>query len=141
MNNSLFARNLDALRREGIGGQGVAVPRNAPTVPQPQPDYSHDPARSNLSGAASMPMVMLGFSLSTQGQLALPDNIRRGYLYIQNDSNGDILVAFGGNARRGAAVVIGPGSYYEPRVVPTNSIYLAAAAGTNLTAIVVEGVR
>ncbi len=124
---------------QGQGGVSAPVPRNAAPVVQEQPEYRNPARMSNVDGAASMPQVMNPFVVDTAGVMALPANPARGYLMVQNNSNADLLVSYDSLARPLASYVIGPGGYYEPRVVPTNSVYIASASLANAACIVIEG--
>lgn len=137
-----ITKRLDG-QRDGqtAGGSNTPVNRNVPSVSPAQPEFRHNPRVSNDSGAASMPQVMVGFSINTNGLMVLQANPARGYLMIQNNSADDVFVAYDGLARAGSAYRIGPGGYFEPRVVPTNSVYLSSNSLTNAETIVIEGNR
>ncbi len=72
----------------------------------------------------------------------LPADENRAYLFIQNNSSANLLIGLDAapqSARQ--CLVLGPGNFWEPNVVPTNSIYvssasLPAAAGICIFAVI-----
>jgi hypothetical protein len=90
-------------------------------------------------GAPRMPMQAFGVSVGTNARQALQTNPNRGYLYVQNNSMDDLYVSFDQTPTALTGLTIGPGGYYEPRVVPTNSVWIASASLTNAQVSIVEG--
>lgn len=96
---------------------------------------------TNASGAAAMPQSVTSGAIGTDAKIVMNSNARRGYLYIQNNSAADIWLAYDSLPTEFNCIIIGPGGYYEPRVVPTNSIAIRSATLTDARWSIVEGVR
>jgi hypothetical protein len=139
MTSAIGTRIQNQRDTQGAEGIRALVTRTSPVAIQEQPLNRNDPRNSNASGAASMPQVMNGFSVNTAGVMALPANPARGYLMVQNNSNANLLVSYDSIPSAFASYIVGPGGYFEPRVVPTNSVYVASATLTNAACIVIEG--
>lgn len=139
MSSAIGQRFARQRATQGAGGSIAPVPYTGRPDVQEQPEYRNPARMSNTDGAASMPQVMNPFVVDTRGTMALPANPARGYLMIQNNSNADLYVNYDTDARALQSYIIGPGGYFEPRVVPTNSIYIASATLTNAACIVIEG--
>lgn len=139
MSSAVDMRQQRQRAMQGHGAINAPMPFNAPPAVQEQPEFRNPHSVSNESGAASMPQVMNPFTVDTDGVLALPANPARGYLMVQNNSSADLLVSYDSLARPGSSYVIGPGGYFEPRVVPTNSIYVSSATLNRANCIVIEG--
>ncbi len=119
---------------------GTEAGRSMTQVPD-EGDDAHPSRMSNLSGAASMPQIPVGGTVVTQSKQLLPANPRRGYLYIQNNSTDDLLVSYGSEATPLSSIIITAGGYYEPRVCPTNAVYIASTSLSNAAYAYVEGGR
>ena len=90
-------------------------------------------------GAPRMPMQAFGVIVGTDAKQALMTNANRGYMYIQNISSDDIWVAFDQTPNQQTSLIIGPGGYYEPRVVPTNSVWVVSASLAEAQVSIIEG--
>lgn len=91
-------------------------------------------------GAPRMSMQGFGVIVGLEAKVALYMNVNRGYLYIQNNSSDDLYLSFDAKPNPKSALVIGAGGYFEPRVCPTNAVWLLSASLTNAQVNVVEGV-
>jgi hypothetical protein len=82
----------------------------------------------------------LTFSATTTSVQALVPNQNRGYLMIQNScaSSDTVTVNLGAKETAGTGVQLSPCSSYEFSKVPTNSVWLKSASGSQ-TVIIVEG--
>lgn len=90
-------------------------------------------------GAPRMPVQAFGVIVGTNAVQALQTNPQRGYLYIQNNSSDDIWVSFDMTPNAQTSLIIGAGGYYEPRVVPTNSVWVVSASLASAQVSVIEG--
>lgn len=73
-------------------------------------------------------------------ELVLPEDLNRVYFLIQNNSSANLLVgldAAPANARQ--CIVLGPGNFWEPNVIPVNSVYVLSASLTNAAGICIFG--
>lgn len=137
---------IDALgnrRQVELGGEAR---RGQPFPPQVQPFPAHfnQPDMSTTFGASACVQSMLGFILgSDNAQQVLQANPNRIYMYLQNNSNKDILIRYGSAPTTNGAgcFVLGPGGFYEPLVVPTNAVFAISASLSNAALTVIEGVR
>jgi hypothetical protein len=80
-------------------------------------------------------------SVDTAGIKVLSENAKRCYLFIQILSTspaGLLYVNYGNEAVAGLVELTSPGGTYEFPVVPVNSIWLKASAGTMIV-VVTEG--
>lgn len=93
-----------------------------------------------MDGAPRMSMQGFGVIVGTAPKVALHMNVNRGYLYLQNNSTDDLYVSFDVRPNPKTALVIGAGGYYEPRVCPTNMVWVMSATLDNAQVNVVEGV-
>lgn len=93
-----------------------------------------------MDGAPRMSMQGFGVIVGLEAKVALQMNVNRGYLYIQNNSSDDLYLSFDAKPNPKSALVIGAGGYFEPRVCPTNAVWLLSASLTNAQVNVVEGV-
>lgn len=91
-------------------------------------------------GAPRMSMQGFGVIVGTAAKIALHMNVNRGYLYIQNNSSDDLYMSFDAKPNPKSALVIGAGGYYEPRVCPTNAIWVMSATLDNAQVNVIEGI-
>lgn len=124
------------------GGVFPTLPvSHTPPVILPEPEYQNPVNQTLEAPIAAMPQVTAGGSVGMQSVTLLPGNPRRGYLYIQNNSTAPMYVAYDTDATPLTSIVIGPGGYYEPRVVPTNAIHLASASLNHAAFSYAEGSR
>lgn len=93
-----------------------------------------------MDGAPRMSMQGFGVIVGTSPKIALHMNVNRGYLYIQNNSTDDLYLSFDARPNPKTALVIGAGGYYEPRVCPTNAVWIMSASLDNAQVNVVEGI-
>ncbi len=102
---------------------------------------------SCFAGAANMVQQFqvptgkqITYSATTTSTQALAVNQSRGYLMVQNScaSTANVTVNIGAKETASTGVQLAPCSSYEFGKIPTNSIWLKAASGTQ-TVIVVEG--
>lgn len=93
-----------------------------------------------MDGAPRMSMQGFGVIVGIVPKIALHMNVNRGYLYIQNNSTDDLYLSFDARPNPKSALVIGAGGYFEPRVTPTNAVWLLSASLDNAQVNVVEGV-
>ena len=66
-------------------------------------------------------------------------NSKRAYLLIQNNGTQNVIVKFGSAQSATEGVIIPAMGNYEPYKVPTDSVYLLSASGTQSVQIV-EGI-
>ena len=93
-----------------------------------------------MDGAPRMSMQGFGVIVGTAPKIALHMNVNRGYLYLQNNSTDDLYVSFDVRPNPKTALVIGAGGYLEPRVCPTNAVWIMSATLDNAQVNIVEGV-
>lgn len=93
-----------------------------------------------MDGAPRMSMQGFGVIVGTAPKIALHMNVNRGYLYLQNNSTDDLYVSFDTRPNAKTALIIGAGGYYEPRVCPTNAVWIMSATLDNAQVNVVEGI-
>lgn len=93
-----------------------------------------------MDGAPRMSMQGFGVIVGTTPKIALHMNVNRGYLYLQNNSTDDLYLSFDARPNPKTALVIGAGGYYEPRVCPTNAVWIMSASLDNAQVNVVEGI-
>ena len=94
--------------------------------PVPQWAADRTPQGAGLTaGIPRGPMGVRPFQATDTGAiLILPDDPARGYLLIQNNSGGPMLIGVGSEPTAGQGLVLAPGVYWEPSFIPTNSIYV-----------------
>lgn len=93
-----------------------------------------------MDGAPRMSMQGFGVIVGMTPKIALHMNVNRGYLYLQNNSTDDLYVSFDMRPNPKTALVIGAGGYYEPRVCPTNAVWVMSATLNEAQVNVVEGI-
>ena len=133
-----MAGNIIDLRK----GRRYDIQRRAPIATAPKNALPSSDVPNQLSftdGAPRMPVQTFGVVASTAPKQALQTNPNRGYLYIQNNSTDDIYVAFDQTPTPQTSLIIGAGGYYEPRVVPTNSVWVVSASLAHALVSIVEG--
>ena len=91
-------------------------------------------------GAPRMSIQGFGVIVGTAAKIALHMNVNRGYLYIQNNSSDDLYMSFDAKPNPKSALVIGAGGYYEPRVCPTNAVWVMSATLDSAQVNVIEGI-
>lgn len=91
-------------------------------------------------GAPRMSMQGFGIIVGTVAKIAFHMNVNRGYLYIQNNSSDDLYMSFDAKPNPKSALVIGAGGYYEPRVCPTNAVWVMSATLDSAQVNVIEGI-
>ena len=87
---------------------------------------------------------MAQFAFTGQGtpQQALPQNLRRRYLIVQNVGAVDAYLGFGSGATEGQGLIIIPGgNYLADYACPTDAIFLYFAGGAAENAILCEGTQ
>lgn len=141
--------SLIELRNKAVARQAKASGGAFPTLPvahtppvnQPEREYANPEGLTLEKPIAAMPQVTAGGAVGRESITLLPTNPRRAYLYIQNNSTAPMYVAYDTNANPLTSIVIGAGGYYEPRVAPTNAIYLASASLNHAAYAYAEGSR
>ena len=89
-------------------------------------------------------MLNYPFTIAVSSQAAikaLSENLKRSYLFIQvkaGSSAGILYINYGSPADTGHVEIVAPGGSYEFPVVPVDSIWLTASAGT-MGVVVTEG--
>lgn len=87
----------------------------------------------------AIPFIVIKGSASTSSSLKLAENVNRRYLLIQNVDSGsdDLRVGFDADAD-GNSLLLEPGGWYEPIMVPTSAIHLEGDGGT-ATFVIIHG--
>lgn len=80
-------------------------------------------------------------SITTVSSSVYNKNVSRMYLLIQNQSAASTLtIKFGSSTVSSEGYQLSGGSTYEPRIPPTNAIYMKSSAGV-IPVIILEGIR
>lgn len=71
----------------------------------------------------------------------LPEDELRVYFFIQNNSSADMIVNYGAEVNRTTGVktaqLIGAGGFFEPNMVPVNSVYIVSRTLTAAPGVVI----
>lgn len=130
---------LDLLRSQAI--------KDAPSSPTQLPPTNQDIAAQIAAARQTVTdqtpalgdFIQSAFSADNAASQMLRQREFRNYLLIQNtDSSGNLYVSFGQAATALSSIIIGPGGYYEPRVVPQNEIYILGNEAA-VTGVVIIG--
>jgi len=70
--------------------------------------------------------------VTPQSGIIANDNESRAYLYFRNKSSLTIFINFGSEAADGIGEQIDPGGFYEPSVIPVNSVYAWSVGSAKL---------
>lgn len=133
MNDLEFVRAIASLR--DTIAQLAAAQRNMGAAPSPV---------ALASTLVTRPFECPAIGGANQGQAVqvLPNDPRRVYLLIQNNSTANLLVGI--DSAPGSAtqcLILGPGNFWEPQVCPTNAIYVLSVSLARAPGVAIFGTR